>query len=81
MDSVARLAAGEVALLREIVTRRRPELMAVVERIGTAALTEFDRDALRRVVVDEMCEALAPGARAGRRDLALSDLLLRLGSA
>lgn len=80
METAARLASGDVALLREVIARRRPELLPVVERIGTAALTEFDRTALRRAVVDELCDHLLPGARADRHDLALSDLLLRLGS-
>jgi hypothetical protein len=81
VESVARLASGEVALLRDVVARRCPELLPVVDRIGTGTLSEFDRNALRRAVVDEMCEHLAPGARADRRDLELSDLLLQLSSA
>lgn len=82
MESVAAgLVPDEIALLRDVIVRRRPELLPLVERIGEAPLNDFERTSLRRAVVDELCEHLAPGARAGRRDLALSDLLLHLGHA
>lgn len=81
MRSVAVLVPNEVALLRDVIARRRPELLPLVERIGVTPLSEPDRSALRRAIVDELCEHLLPGARADRHDLELSDLLLHLGRA
>lgn len=84
MDTVAGLVRSEVELLRGVVERRRPELLPLVDRIGTAPLNDFERASLRRVVVDELCEPPPPtpaGQRSPRRDIALADLLLHLGQA
>ena len=81
MIRVAGLAQSELSLLRDVIARRRPELLDVVDRIGPSPLSEFERASLRRVIVDELCEKLLPGARAQRRDLELADLLLHLGAA
>ena len=81
MIRVAGLAQSEVTLLRDVIARRRPELLPVVDRIGPSPLSEFERTSLRRAIVDELCEQLLPGARARRRDLELADLLLHLGAA
>lgn len=78
---VAGLAPNEFTLLRDVIVRRRPELLPIVDRMGPAPLSEFDRTSLRRVIVDELCEQLLPGAPAHRRDLELADLLLHLGVA
>jgi hypothetical protein len=81
VDSVAVLVPNEIGLLRDVIARRRPELLTLVDRIGVSPLSEGDRSALRRTIVDELCEHLLPGTRADRRDLELSDLLLHLGTA
>lgn len=81
VETVAGLVRDEVAILRGVVERRRPELMPLVERIGTAPLNDFERASLRRVVVDELCEQPPPGKRSPRRDVELADLLLHLGQA
>jgi hypothetical protein len=81
VETVAGLVRDEVALLRGIVERRRPELLPLVDRIGTAPLNDFERASLRRAVVDELCEQPAPGQRTPRRDIELADLLLHLGQA
>lgn len=81
MATVAGLLANEVTLLRQVIGRRRPELLPLVDRIGITPLSDFERSSLRRAVVDELCDHLMPGARADRHDLELSDLLLHLGQA
>lgn len=81
VETVAGLVRSEVALLRGVIERRRPELMPLVERIGTAPLNDFERASLRRAVVDELCEQPPPGQRSARRDIELADLLLHLGQA
>lgn len=81
MRSVAVLLPSEVELLRDVIARRRPELLPIVQRIGVTTLSEPDRSALRRAIVDELCEHLLPGARADRHDIDLSDLLMHLGRA
>jgi hypothetical protein len=81
VETVAGLVRNEVALLRGVIERRRPELLTLVDRIGTAPLNDFERASLRRAVVDELCEQLAPGQRSPRRDIELADLLLHLGQA
>jgi hypothetical protein len=72
------LVAGELALLREVLVRRRPDLVPLVEDIGVMPLSRTDHDLICAAVVDEMCE-LEPGAGSDRRDLELEELLLRLG--
>jgi hypothetical protein len=81
VETVAGLVPSEVAILRGVIERRRPELLPLVERIGTAPLNDFERSSLRRAVVDELCEQLPPGQRSPRRDIELADLLLHLGQA
>lgn len=81
VETVAGLIGSEVALLRAVIVRRRPELLPLVERIGTAPLNDFERASLRRAVVDELCEQPLPEHRRARRDIELADLLLHLGRA
>lgn len=81
VETVAGLVRSEVALLRAVIERRRPELLPLVEQIGAAPLNDFERSSLRRAVVDELCEQLPSGQRSPRRDIELADLLLHLGQA
>ena len=66
----------EIALLSEILARRDPGLVAVIEPQGLRPIGPSDRDRIRRAIVDELCEL--PGG-AGRRALELEDLLIHLG--
>lgn len=72
-----RIVFSELALLGEILARRDPELIAVIERIGGSRLSHAERERLRRAVVDELCEL--PDGDGGRRALALEELLIHLG--
>lgn len=81
VEIVAGLVQSEVALLRGVIQRRRPELLPLVDRIGTAPLNDFERASLRRAVVDELCEQPPLAQRSPRRDVELADLLLHLGQA
>lgn len=81
VETVAGLVPSEVAILRGVIERRRPELLPLVARIGAAPLNDFERASLRRAVVDELCELAPPGQRSPRRDIELADLLLHLGQA
>jgi hypothetical protein len=72
------LVAGELALLRDVLGRRRPDLAPLVDTIGVTPLPSTDRDRICAAVVDEMCE-LVPGTGTDRRDLELEELLLHLG--
>ena len=71
------LVLSELALLAAILARRDPDLIPIIERIGEVPLTEEQRDRIRRVVVDELCEL--PDGEGGRKALALEDLLIHLG--
>ena len=69
------LVLSEVALLGEVLARREPGLVAIVERIGSAPIDDAECERIRRAVVDELCEL--PDA-AGRRALELEELLIHL---
>lgn len=69
----------ELAVLGEILARRDPDLIAVIERIGAEPLAADERERLRRAVVDELCEL--PERDRGRRALELEELLIHLGQA
>lgn len=70
------LVASELALVRDIVARRAPDLADAVERIAHGPLDDALRERIRRTVVDELCEL--PDT-AGRHALELEELLIHLG--
>jgi hypothetical protein len=70
------LVLTELALLGEILARRDPDHVDIVERIGTAPLGEKERARLLRAIVDELCEL---PESSGRRALDLEELLIHLG--
>ena len=43
-------------LLRRIVLRRQPMLLAIVDSLGEAPLTEEFREEIREVLVEELCQ-------------------------
>jgi hypothetical protein len=71
------LVHTEMALLSEIVARREPDLVSVIDRIGSEGLTDDERERVRRAVVDELCEL--PEDSTDRRALELEELLIQLG--
>jgi hypothetical protein len=73
------LVLTELALLREILLRRDPDLAHVTERIDTEPLGDEERERIRRAIVDELCEL--PDGSGGRRALALEELLITVGQA
>jgi hypothetical protein len=71
-----RFVTREIALLGEILARRDPALVDLLERLDSRPIGASDRERIRRAIVDELCEL--PGG-AGRRALELEDLLIHLG--
>ncbi len=56
MRRKAALNAQEMGLLREVVARRAPQMLSLLEVIGRRLLTEEEREELREVVLDEFLE-------------------------
>ena len=71
-----RLVVREITLLGEIVSRRDPGLIDVIDRLGSGRLEGSERERVRRAIVDELCEL---PVSAGRRALELEELLIHLG--
>lgn len=71
------LVLSEIALLGAILARRDPDLVPLIERVGSEPLAEQERERIRRAVVDELCEL--PETAGDRRALELEELLIRLG--
>ncbi len=78
VDAMARpgLVLTEIALLREILLRRDPDIAPVAEGIDLVPLDPEARERARRAIVDELCEL--PDGQGGRRALELSELLVHL---
>jgi hypothetical protein len=69
-----------LVVLREIVEKHRPELLALVASIGTEPLTEDSRDTLRIVVADELVDTgLDERHEHNQRGRMLEDLIDWLG--
>lgn len=45
-----------IELMRTILSRRRPELLALLEALSSRSLTDEDREVLRAVIADELVE-------------------------
>jgi len=74
-----RLDDEEMALLNEIVRRRRAELIPVVTSIGGARLSTESREELRAVLADELEEhGLGPDHEANAYGLYVDALIGRL---
>jgi hypothetical protein len=53
------LSSEHIALLRRIIGRHEPELLALVETVGVNPLSEADREALRLTIMREfLCTGL-----------------------
>ena len=69
------LVLAERTMLVEILARRDPGLVGVMDRFGTGAVKGTECDRVRRAVVDELCEL---PENAGRQALELEELLIHL---
>jgi hypothetical protein len=70
---------SDLALLGTILARRDPDLVAAIDRGAADSLTREQRERIRRVVVDELCEL--PEDAGDRRALELEEVLIHLGTA
>jgi hypothetical protein len=52
----AGLSSVETELLREVVSRRSPESLSVVDVLAQRRLTHDEREELRQIVADELVE-------------------------
>lgn len=73
------LLLSEIALLRDILGRRDPDLVPLIERMDGVPLRDTERERVRRAIVDELCEL--PEGSSHRRALELGELLGHLGPA
>lgn len=65
----------KLALLREVLTRRQPDLLPLVEKIGVDVLTEEQLDSLREAVLDEFTDVgLQEDSEPNPRGLGLDEL-------
>lgn len=67
------LVLTDRATLEDVLARRRPDLLALVEQAELADLAPAEREDVRRALVDELCELPYQGG--DRRALALLELL------
>ena len=73
------LTTEEAELLREVVWRREPSLLRLLEVIGRTPLTTVQREALREILADELCETgLRADDEPNERGLKIDDLIGRL---
>ncbi len=80
MRRKAALNAQEMSLLREVVARRAPQMLSLLEVIGRRLLTETEREELREVVLDEFLEVgLRKDYEPNTYGLQLSEMIERLG--
>lgn len=56
MSAPRLLTPNRRRLLADLVGRRAPHLEAILAKLEKVALTEDDRDALRNVVIAELCD-------------------------
>jgi hypothetical protein len=68
-------------LLQEVVLKRDPDLLLLIENLGMKPLTEAEREQLRAVVADELCATgLREDDEPNQRGLKLEELIDILGS-
>ncbi len=75
-----KLGPDEIELLREIVSKRAPDLLALIDSLGVVPLTQEQREELRGVISDEFCETgLREDNEPNPWGVRLDDLIGRLG--
>lgn len=74
-----KLNPQEGELLREVLLRRRPALLGVLDTLGAVPLADERREELREALAEELCETgLREDGEPNQRGLALDDLISRL---
>jgi hypothetical protein len=67
--------------MRAVVSRRRPDLLGIVEALGVGPLTEPEREELRGVIADELADVgLGPNDEPNQRGHDLERLIDWLGT-
>ncbi len=77
-----KLKSSQFELLETVVRRRAPELNELVKRLGalSADVSEADRESLRQLVADELCElGLRANDEPNEYGLQLEDVIDGLG--
>ena len=75
-----RLTPDETQLLRQVISKHRPELLHLLGLLGTVTLTDDQREGLRAALLDELCETgLSQDDVPNPRGLLLDDLIGALG--
>lgn len=75
-----RLTKAELDLLRDIVRRRRPELLPLLDTLGVVPLSQEQREELRGAIADDFSRDFPAGdPDSHARDLLLEDLIDKLG--
>lgn len=65
-----------ISVLREVVKKRRPELLPLVDRVGVEILTEEQLETLSDVVSDEFAEVgLRQNSEPNPRGIVLDDIM------
>ncbi|HEX6903868.1 MAG TPA: hypothetical protein VF789_29425 [Thermoanaerobaculia bacterium] len=74
------MALKDKELLRAVISRREPRLLKIVETLEKAPLTDEQREMLREVLADELCESgLRDDDEPNELGTRLDDLIGRLG--
>ena len=74
------LTAIEKNILKEVLSKRRPYTLPLLDSLGSASLTDEQREELRGAIAEELIEAgLGPGDEPNQDGLLLESLIDRLG--
>lgn len=74
-----RLTTDETQLLRQVISKHRPELLHLLGLLGTVTLTDDQREGLRAGLLDELCETGLSQDEPNPRGVLLDDLIGALG--
>lgn len=78
-DRLRRLNAHQLALLRQIVVRRRPALASLVDHLGERPLSQDEREEIREVLLEELLETgLLDDDEPNARGIEIDDLIGKL---
>ncbi len=79
--SLKPLKTNEMQLLYEVIEKLRPDLIHILDVLGTRVLTTDERDELRSAIVDELViTGMDSEDDVNRRGELLEDLIDRLGN-
>jgi len=76
-----KLIHDDALLLQEVIAKRRSDLLPVVARIGSVPLSNEERESLREVLCEEICEhELDKSSEPTTRGKMLDDLIGKLAT-